>query len=118
MQHYGEIRQLIDRVRARWRTLSALHAVVRGALLAAAIVAIAVVLSRWTVGAPLVLVLLMTAALCSAVGVVVWHLAPLRRVPADGKVARYIEERAPSLDDRLVTAVEVARAKDAPALAH
>ena len=37
-----------------------------------------------------------------AVGALVWAFWPLRRVPSDAQVARFIEERAPSLDDRLV----------------
>ena len=52
-----------------------------------------------------------------AAGVLVWCLAPLRRVPGDGQVARFIEERSSSLGDRLVTAVDVAHAPNPPALA-
>src|SRR5262249_18148090 len=40
-------------------------------------------------------------------------LWPLRRAPQDANVARFIEERAPSLDDRLVSAVDVVQAKSA-----
>src|SRR5580765_1917253 len=116
MQHYDEIRAFIDRVRGRWRTLCALQAVLRGALIAAAVVGIAVIASRWTTGAPVVLMLLAATALLLAGGALAWCLAPLRRVPADGKVARYIEERTPSLDDRLVTAVDAAHSTAAPAL--
>src|SRR5712675_1795495 len=79
MQQYDEIRQLILRVRARWRALVALQALAGGAL--------------------------------------VWCLAPLRRTPADNQIARYVEERAPALGDRLVTAVDVAHAPNPPALA-
>src|SRR5436305_8933213 len=104
MQHYNEIRQLLDRVRARWRTLCALHAVVRGALVAAAIVGIAAIAARWTVGAPLVLALLAAAAAAAAAAALAACLCPLRRPPHDTKVARLIEERAPSLDDRMVAA--------------
>jgi hypothetical protein len=117
MQHYEEIRELIDRVRARWRALCALQAASRGALLAAAILGAAVIAAPWTVGAPVVLMAVAAAAVLAAAGVLTWCLAPLRRVPAAGKVARYIEERTPSLDDRLVTAVEVAQSTSAPALA-
>src|SRR5712692_1132446 len=105
MQHYTQIRELIDRVRARWRALCALQAVVRGALMTALIVGIAVVAARWTVGAPVVLMTLAGITLALAVGAVAACTWPLRRVPQDGAVARYIEERAPSLDDRLVSAV-------------
>src|SRR6266403_329165 len=91
MHHYEPIRELIDRVRGRWRALCALEALLRGTLVAA----------RWTTGAPVVLMVMAAAALILAVGALTWCMAPLRRVPRDGKVARYIEERAPSLDDRL-----------------
>src|SRR5687768_8785558 len=105
MQHYDTIHKLIVRVRARWRALCALRALVRGALIASGIIGAAVLASRWTTGAPVVLMLLAAAALLTAVATLTWCLAPLRRVPADRKVARYIEERTPSLDDRLATAV-------------
>src|SRR5688572_20370439 len=87
MEHYNEIRDVIARVRARWRTLRAFRATVRAALLTSAVVGVALILSRWTDG------------------------APLRRSPADLQVARFIEERAPALDDRLVTAVDVAEGR-------
>ena len=117
MQQYDEIRQLIDRVRVRWRALVALRALVRGALVAAAVVGAALIGSRWTDGAPIALMALAAAAAAGAAGAIAWCLAPLRRVPADSQVARYIEERASSLDDRLVTAVDVAQAENPPALA-
>ena len=112
------IRALLDRVRARWRALVALRALVRGTLLAAAVVGAALIGSRWTDGAPVALMALAAAAAVVAAGAIAWCLAPLRRVPADSQVARYIEERASSLDDRLVTAVDVAQAANPPALAH
>src|SRR5436309_15267396 len=113
MAHYQQIHELIDRVRTRWRALSALHAVMRGALIAAAIVGAAVIASRWTVGAPLVLVLLAVLAFAAAAVALALPLWPLRRAPLDTNVARFIEERAPSLDDRLVSAVDVARSEKA-----
>src|SRR5471032_890849 len=107
MQDYTQIRELIGRVRARWRALMALQALVRGALIAALVVGAALVAARWTEGAPGALMALAAAAAVLAAGALIWCLAPLRRVPADGKVARYIEERTPSLGDSLVTAVDV-----------
>src|SRR2546425_549141 len=62
MQHYAQIRELIDRVRARWRALCALQAVVRGALMMALVFGIAVVAARWTVGAPVALMALALAS--------------------------------------------------------
>src|SRR3954470_2427766 len=118
MQPYGEIRQLIDGVRARWRALVALRALVRGALVAALLVGAALIGSRWMDGAPVALMALVASAALLAVGVLVWCLAPLRRRPGDKQVARYIEEREPALGDRLVTAVDVAQAPNPPALAN
>ena len=46
MQEYGQIRQLIDRVRARWRVLIALRAIVRGALAAALVIGASLVAGR------------------------------------------------------------------------
>ncbi|MGH9142327.1 MAG: hypothetical protein ACRD2I_14435, partial [Vicinamibacterales bacterium] len=92
MENYGEIRQLIDRVRARWRALVALRALVRGALIAALITGAAVIASRWTNGAPVALMALAAAAAGLAAAALGWWLAPLRRRPADKQVARYIEE--------------------------
>ena len=101
--------KLIDRVRARWRALVALpgdragrargggdHRR-RGPRLA-----------RWTDGAPVVLMVLAAAALVLAVGGLTWGVAAAASRAVRQQVARYIEERAPSLDDRLVTAVDVA----------
>jgi hypothetical protein len=118
MQHYEAIHDLLRRVRRRWRALCAMHAVVRGALMASAVIFVAVLAARWTIGAPVALMLLAGVALLSSAGAMVWCLVPLRRVPADGKVARYIEERTPALDDRLVTAVDVVHAKQPPAFAE
>ncbi len=111
MEHYNEIRDVIARVRARWRTLRAFRATVRAALLTSAIVGVALILSRWTTGAPMALVGLAALTILIVVGAIGWAVAPLRRSPADLQVARFIEERAPALDDRLVTAVDVAEGR-------
>src|SRR5260370_1397437 len=54
-EHRTEIRELLERVRRRWRTLMALRAFVRGALLAAVVVGAALLATRWTGAAPLAL---------------------------------------------------------------
>jgi hypothetical protein len=124
MQHYQTIRELLDRVRRRWRTLRALQAGVRAALVAAAILGAALVASRWTVGAPFAITLIVTLAALLAAAAIVWPLLPLRRAPTDTQVARFIEERVPALEDRLVSAVDVcgtdrraAKSRPAPASA-
>ncbi len=108
MSHYAEIRDLLARVRRRWLGLRAMHAVVRASLAAALVIAAAMVLARWTAGSPGLLALLGLSALLLATAGLIWGLLPLRRRPTDRQVARFIEERDASLDDRLVTAVDVA----------
>ncbi|HEV3061474.1 MAG TPA: hypothetical protein VGY48_24710, partial [Vicinamibacterales bacterium] len=108
MHSYEEIRQLIERVRRRWRTLRALRATIRAALATSAVVAAALLASRWTHGAPVALAVIGALALGLALAAVLWGLLPLRDVPDDRQVARFIEEHEPSLDDRIVSAVDVA----------
>src|SRR5438552_2278481 len=105
--NYETIRELIQRVRARWRTLSLFHATVRGALAAAAVLGAALLVARWADRAPIALAAIGVVACALAIGAIVRAVVPLRHVPSDLRVARFIEERAPSLDDRLVTAVDV-----------
>src|SRR5436190_5574766 len=107
MGHEHTIRQLIDAVRRRWRTLHAFRAIVRAALGAALVLAVAGMLAPATRGAPRALAAVGIFALAGATAALLRGLWPLRRVPGDRQVARFIEERAPSLDDRLVTAVDV-----------
>jgi hypothetical protein len=108
MQHYEAIRDLIDRVRRRWRTLQAFEAVLRAAVAAIVVGGIALTAALWTGGAPRLLAAIGIVSVVLIVSALVWGLLPLRRVPADRQVARFIEERAPALDDRLVSAVDVA----------
>src|SRR5262245_30356651 len=108
MEHYNDIRDVIARVRARWRTLHAFRAIVRAALLTTAVLAVALLASRWTTGLPAALVVLAAVTIVAVAGVVFWALMPIGRSPTDLQVARFIEERTPTLDDRLVTAVDVA----------
>ena len=109
----GEIGSLLDRVPARWRTLVALRAVAaRCAARVRSWSAIALLAARWTTGAPVALMALAAAAALLAAGALTWCLVPLRRCPATRQIARYIEEREPSLGDRLVTAVDVSQTRE------
>jgi hypothetical protein len=105
------IRELLDRVRARWQALRAFQAAVRAALTASAVLIVALLVVRgveqWAGRPALVLAILAAVTLLLAVGAVAWAFAPLRHRPSDARVARFIEERAPALDDRLVSAVDV-----------
>src|SRR5262245_62189465 len=108
MQHYDTIRELIDRVRRRWRTQQAFEAIARASLAAIVVVAVALIAALWTSGKPGALATIGIAAVVLTLAAIVWGLLPLRRVPGDRQVARFIEERSPELDDRLVSAVDVA----------
>lgn len=92
----------------------------RGALAVAAILAVALGLSMLTGHAPYALIALGVIAIIAGLCALLWAAWPIRRVPTDRMVARFIEERTPSLDERLVSAVDVATARDEsdrPALA-
>src|SRR5712671_4569311 len=118
MAHEHTIRELIEGVRRRWRTLHALRAIVRAALTAALVFAVAEMLALGTHGAPRALAAVAIIALVGATAAVLVGLWPLRRVPGDRQVARFIEEQTPSLDDRLVSAVDVSRSPSKAALAE
>ena len=119
-EHFGPIQELIDRVRSRWRRLVLLDAAMRGAVAVALIVGVTLALSLWTSRSPVALAVLGASALAAVIGALLWAAWPARSIPSDRMVARFIEERTPSLDERLVSAVDVAtvRAEDErPALA-
>ena len=63
----------------------------------------------WT-QSPLTLLVVGVVAVLGGASAVVWALRPLRTRHSDRHLARFVEERVPSLDDRLVTAVDVATA--------
>src|SRR5262245_54998601 len=108
MDHFETIRDLIDRVRKRWRLVQGFRAVVRAALAVAVIAGAALLAASWTAGAPAALAAVAIAAGVLSIAAAVWGLQPLRHSPRDRQVARFVEERAPELDDRLVSAVDVA----------
>src|SRR5262245_30448326 len=108
MQHYDTIRELIDRVRRRWRTQQAFEAIARAALAAVIVVGVALTAALFTSGQPGVLAMIGIAAVVLTLAALVWGLLPLRRIPGDRQVARFIEERSPELDDGHVSAVDVA----------
>ena len=62
------------------------------------------------------MVMLATAACVGAAAFAIRTLWPLRRIPSDTQVARFIEERCPDLEDRLASAAEVSRSGQPSAL--
>ena len=121
MQHDETIRHLLQRVRSRWRALRVLQASMRAALAASAVMGVALIAARWIDRAPLALAFVAAAALLLVAAAIAWGCLSLRHVPDDVQIARYIEERTPALDDRLASAVDLARSERhsaSPALAE
>jgi hypothetical protein len=119
-EQFRPIQELIDRVRARWRRLVILEVTTRAAGAGAIVIALALGLSFGLSRSPIGLVLLGVLGLAAAVCAIVWAIWPARHVPSNRKVARFIEERHASLDERLVSAVDVVYEREAnarPALA-
>lgn len=108
MESYGLIRALLDRVRRRWRTLRGFYVTVRVSLASSLIVLVALLASRFVQASPTALAMIGILTTGALLAVVWWGVQPLRQAPDDRRVARFIEERAPSLEDRLVSAVDVA----------
>ena len=103
-------RHVLRRVRHRWFLLEWL-AVFAGACVAAALAATALALvdrlaavGGWALGALVATVPIAGLAAALALG---WKL---RYRPSDRRIARYIEERCPELEDRLATAADVLHA--------
>ncbi len=107
MESLDPVIDLLSRVRSRWRCLLAFQATIRGAIAAAAVLAVVLVVANWTDGAPIAHGLLGVVALLLVAVAFVWGARPARQVPSDGQVARFIEEQHPSLDDRLASAVDL-----------
>ena len=124
LHHYEQIRELLHRVRSRWKTRSIYLAVVRASLAASAVLGVALILAhggRWAGSSPIALAAAGFVALGLVVAAIVWGVAPLRHMPSDARLARFIEERTPSLDDRLVSAVDLVqseRSSSSPAIAE
>lgn len=104
---YQPIRELLKRVRARWRAVRLLEALIRSALAASAVLALALVAARFAPREPAVFGLVGALAAIGVAAAIIWAFAPLRQTPSDRQVARFIEERATTLDDRLASAVDV-----------
>ena len=104
MDTYQPIRELIAAVRRRWRLLRLFRSTIRGAAGASAMLGAGLLAAQWSSRSPMALMTIVVASVALAVAALVWALAPLRHVPSDRRVARFIEEGDPALDDRLVTA--------------
>jgi hypothetical protein len=108
--HYESIRRLLARVRARCRALEVWRAVTRAAWWSAAALGIAVaaaLLVSAGLRSPWTFVAIGAVAIVAVAAAVVRAVVPLKERPSDLRLARFVEERVPSLDDRLATAVDV-----------
>ena len=101
---------LLARVRRRWLTRRSMLAAGRAAGAAAGLLLLVLFTDRVLQPADAVMVWLFAAALGLAAGLTGRVLWRLRRGPGDRQVARYIEERCPALEDRLVSAADIAAA--------
>ena len=108
--NFDELLALLRRVRRRWQTARAVRTAAAAAAAAAAGVLLLLAVDRLLqpadavmVGLAAVALLLAVAAACRAV----WRLGV---APDDRQVARYIEERCPTLQDRLASAADVVQA--------
>ncbi len=110
MESSETVRTLIAGVRGRWRLVRAMDGWSRAAFLGSTVLVAATLASRWadrSVGG-----LVAIASMCglAIVAVLAWTLIRSGDRPSDRRVARFIEERAPELDDRLATAVDLVAA--------
>src|SRR5437762_4680308 len=117
MAHEETIRELIHAVRRRWATLRALRAAATGAVSVAIVFGAALLLALGTHGAPRALAIMAVAAVVLSIAAVIRASWALRGRPEDRQVARFIEERVPALEDRLVSAVDLSRSAHGASLA-
>ena len=104
----AELRTALTRVRRRWLAARWLHALARVAVGACIglLLVIAVELLLAPPDVPLLVVA--GAAFLATLAFGARVLWPLRRPPADDRVARFVEERCPQLEDRVVSAAALA----------
>ena len=101
-----DLRALLTRVRRRWITTASMRAGARAALGACVIILAAIATDALLKPADLAMLLLVGGALLAVVTFAAWALWPLRQVPTDRQVARFVEEHCPELEDRVATATE------------
>jgi hypothetical protein len=105
----GRARQLLDEVRERLAALARRRFVATGGAGAAAIWLAAWVLQRFAPAAAPAVVIAVALAVGATAVLILYLLWSRRRLPDDPALARFVEESCPSLEDRLVTAVEAMR---------
>ena len=112
--HAGELRAFLRAVRRRWRTAAALRALARAVGAGTAALGVVLALDRLAAPADLPLLAAAAAALLAAAVFALRPFWALRRPPSDRRVARYVEERCPELEDRLASAAGLSESAPAP----
>lgn len=87
-----------------------MRGVARASSVALLALALVLLVDRLLAPPDLIMALLASGSAGGSAGFAAWILWPLRRRPSDRRVARYVEERCPELQDRLASAVEVREA--------
>ena len=109
----AELRIALTRVRRRWLAARWLHGLARVAG-GACIGVLAVIAVELFLAPPDVPLLVAAgAALLATLGFGARVLWPLRRPPSDERVARFVEERCPQLEDRVASAAALAASRPA-----
>jgi hypothetical protein len=109
MTPHPELRRLLNAVRRRWFIAVTLQLSARIFAAAAAVIAAAAVVDHWLHppdAAVLLLSITALALIAIAGSFLIW---PFRHRPDDARVARFVEERCPELEDTIVSAVDVSR---------
>ncbi len=114
MTPHPELQRLLNVIRRRWFVAVALRLSARICAAAAAVIAAAALADRWlrpSDGAALLVSVVSVALITFAAAFLIW---PCRRRPDDARVARFVEEQCPELDDTIVSAVDASRRAAAP----
>jgi len=98
------VRTVLRRARRRWLTREWTRAVAWAALVGAAVLGAAGLAARLLAPPPGVLAALAAAGLVVVATIVAWRVRLLLRRPGDDRVARFVEERCPELQDTLASA--------------
>ncbi len=107
---YEPIRRLVARVRARYRAVEIADAILRGTLAVSGVMVLALAaygVTAFIAHSATALLAATVLALLAIAGAVAWAAGPLKVRHSDERLARFVEERVPSLDDRLATAVSI-----------
>ena len=106
--HGAELRTALTRVRRRWLAARWLHALARVAVGACIGLLLVIAVELLLAPADVPLLVVAGAAFFASLVFGARVLWPLRRPPSDDRVARFVEERCPELEDRVASAAALA----------